>query len=276
MAAMTAMTLDQLSGGRFILGLGASGPQVVEGWHGVPYGPPLARTREYIQIIRQILLREKPLEFHGQVYNVPAAGAGTTGLGKPLKSILHGNPALPIYVASISPAGLRCAAEVADGVFPMMMDPEKFDRSYLPYLAEGFAKAGGGKGLASFAVVPGVTVIVTDDAEKARMGVKAGMALYIGGMGARDKNFYNDLAKRLGYEEAAVRIQNLFLDGKKAEAAAAVPDALVDAVHLVGSKGRLRERLQAWKEAGKKGWVHTMNVGAPQREALELLAEEML
>jgi F420-dependent oxidoreductase-like protein len=276
MAAMTAMTLDQLSGGRFILGLGASGPQVVEGWHGVPYGPPLARTREYIQIIRQILLREKPLEFHGQVYNVPAAGAGTTGLGKPLKSILHGNPALPIYVASISPAGLRCAAEVADGVFPMMMDPEKFDRSYLPYLAEGFAKAGGGKGLASFAVVPGVTVIVTDDAEKARMGVKAGMALYIGGMGARDKNFYNDLAKRLGYEEAAVRIQNLFLDGKKAAAAAAVPDALVDAVHLVGSKGRIRERLQAWKEAGKKGWVHTMNVGAPQREALELLAEEML
>jgi len=276
MAAMTAMTLDQLSGGRFILGLGASGPQVVEGWHGVPYGPPLARTREYIQIIRQILAREKPLEFHGSVYDVPAVGAGTTGFGKPLKSILHGNPALPIYVASISPAGLRCAAEVADGVFPMMLDPESFDRAYLPYLAEGFAKAGGGKGLASFAVVPGVTVLISDDAEKARMGVKAGMALYIGGMGARDKNFYNDLAKRLGYEEAAVRIQNLFLDGKRAEAAAAVPDALVDAVHLVGSKGHIRERLEAWKEAGKKGWVHTMNVGAPQREALELLAEELL
>ena len=276
LAAMTAMTLDQLSGGRFILGLGASGPQVVEGWHGVAYGAPMARTREYIQIVRQILAREKPLEFHGQVYDVPATGAGTTGLGKPLKSILHGNPALPIYTASISPAGLRCAAEVADGVFPMMMDPENFDRAYLPHLAEGFAKAGGGKSLASFAVVPGVTVLISDDAEKARMGVKAGMALYIGGMGARDKNFYNDLAKRLGYEEAAVRIQDLFLDGKKAEAAAAVPDALVDAVHLVGSKDRIRDRLSAWKEAGKKGWVHTMQVATPQREALELLAEELL
>jgi len=276
MAAMTAMTLDQLSGGRFILGLGASGPQVVEGWHGVPYGAPLARTREYIQIVRQILAREKPLEFHGSVYDIPAVGAGTTGLGKPLKSILHGNPRLPIYVASISPPGLRCAAEVADGVFPMMMDPENFDRAYLPHLAEGFAKAGGGKGLASFAVVPAVTVLISDDAPKARMGVKGGMALYIGGMGARDKNFYNDLAKRLGYEEAAVRIQDLFLDGKKAEATAAVPDALVDAVHLVGSKDRIRARLAAWKEAGKKGWVHTMQIATPQREALELLAEELL
>jgi F420-dependent oxidoreductase-like protein len=276
MAAMTAMTLDQLSGGRFILGLGASGPQVVEGWHGVTYGRPLARTREYIQIVRQILAREKPLEFHGQVYDVPAAGAGTTGLGKPLKSILHGNPRLPIYVASISPAGLRCAAEVADGVFPMMMDPENFDRAYLPYLADGFAKAGGGKSLASFAVVPGVTVLISDDVEKARMSVKGGMALYIGGMGARDKNFYNDLAKRLGYEEAAVRIQDLFLEGKRAEAAAAVPDALVDAVHLVGSKDHIRARLQAWKEAGRKGWVHTMQIATPQREALELLAEELL
>jgi F420-dependent oxidoreductase-like protein len=276
LAAMTAMTLDQLSGGRFILGLGASGPQVVEGWHGVPYGAPMARTREYIQIVRQILAREKPLEFHGSVYDIPAVGPGTTGLGKPLKSILHGNPALPIYTASISPAGLRCAAEVADGVFPMMMDPEKFDRVYLPHLAAGFAKAGGGKSLASFAVVPSVTVLISDDAPKARMGVKAGMALYIGGMGARDKNFYNDLAKRLGYEEAAVRIQNLFLDGKKAEATAAVPDALVDAVHLVGSRDHIRARLAAWKEAGRKGWVHTMQIATPQREALELLAEELL
>jgi F420-dependent oxidoreductase-like protein len=276
MAAMTAMTLDQLSGGRFILGLGPSGPQVVEGWHGVPYGKPLTRTREYIQIIRQILAREKPLEFHGSVYDVPARGPGTTGLGKPLKSILHGNPALPIYTASISPAGLRCAGEVADGVFPMMVDPEKFGETYLPHLQEGFAKAGGGKGLADFAVVPGVTVIVSDDVAKARMGVKAGMALYIGGMGARDKNFYNDLAKRLGFEEAAVRIQDLFLGGQKAEAAAAVPDALVDAVHLVGPRERIRERLGAWKEAGRKGFVHTIMVQSAQPEALELLAEELL
>jgi F420-dependent oxidoreductase-like protein len=276
MAAMTAMTLDHLSGGRFLLGLGPSGPQVIEGWHGVPYGKPLTRTREYIAIIRQILAREAPLEFHGEHYTIPATGAGTTGLGKPLKSILHGNPRIPIYTASISPNGLRCAAEVADGVFPMMVDPEKFDVSYLPHLEQGFAKAGGGKGLANFAVLPGVSVIVTDEPEKARMAVKGGMALYIGGMGARDKNFYNDLAKRLGYEEAAVRIQDLFLSGKKMEAAAAVPDALLDAVHLIGPKDRIRARLAAWKEAGRKGWVHTMNVQTSQPEALELLAEELL
>jgi len=276
MAAMTAMTLDQLSGGRFILGLGPSGPQVIEGWHGVPYGKPLTRTREYIQIIRKILAREEPLEFHGSEYDIPARGAGVTGLGKPLKSILHGNPRMPIYTAAISPAGLRCAAEVADGVFPMMVDPEKFDISYLPYLEEGFAKAGGTKRLADFAVLPGVSVIVTDEPEKARMAVKGGMALYIGGMGARDKNFYNDLTKRLGYEEAAVRIQDLFLAGKKAEAAAAVPDALLDAVHLVGPRDRIRARLAAWKEAGRKGWVQTMNVSTAQPEALELLAEELL
>jgi F420-dependent oxidoreductase-like protein len=276
MTAMTAMTLDQLSGGRFILGLGPSGPQVVEGWHGVPYGKPLTRTREYIQIVRQILAREKPLEFHGSMYDIPVSGEGTTGLGKPLKSILHGNPNIPIYTASISPNGLRCAAEVADGFFPMMVDPERFDRVYLPYLEEGFAKAGGGKGLADFAVIAGASVIISDDLERARMAPKMGMALYIGGMGAREKNFYNDLAKRMGYEEAAVRIQELFLAGKKAEAAAAVPDELVDAVHLVGSKDRIRDRLGAWRDAARKGWVHTLQVGTPQPEALELLAEELL
>ncbi len=276
MTAMTAMTLDHLSGGRFILGLGPSGPQVVEGWHGTPYGKPLTRTREYIAIIRQILAREKPVEFHGEMYDIPVTGPGTTGLGKPLKSILHGNSNLPIYTASISPAGMRCAGEVADGVFPMMMDPESFDSVYLPYLQEGFDRAGGGKSLADFAVVPAVTVIISDDLEKARMPVKGHLALYIGGMGARDKNFYNDLAGRLGYEEEAAKIQNLFLDGKKAEAAAAVPDELVDAVHLVGSKDRIRDRLQAWKEAGRKRWVDTMQIGTPQPEALELLAEELL
>jgi len=275
MAAMTALTLDQLSGGRFVLGLGASGPQVVEGWHGVPYGDAMTRTREYIAILRQIFAREKPLEFHGEMYDVPATGPGTTGLGKPLKSILHGNPAIPIYVASISPGGLRTAAEVADGVFPMMMDPEQFDRSYLPYLEQGFAKASGKKSLANFAVVAGTTVIVSDDLEKARSAVKPGMALYIGGMGARNKNFYNDLAKRLGYADAAKKIQDLYLDGKKAEATAAVPDALVDAVHLVGPKARIQERLKAWKEAGKKGWVHTLQVGGGP-EALELVAEALL
>ncbi len=272
MAAMTAMTLDHLSGGRFILGLGASGPQVIEGWHGVPYGKPLTRTREYVQIIRQILAREKPLEFHGTVYDIPVTGEGATGLGKPLKSILHGNPEIPIYTASISPAGLRCAGEVADGVFPMMMDPEKFDEVYRPYLEEGFAAAGGGKSFENFAVVPGVTVIVSDEIEKARMPVKMGLALYIGGMGARGKNFYNDYARRLGYEEAATKIQDLYLDGKKGDAMGAVPDELIDEVALIGPKERIAERLEAWKASS----VDTMLIGAGQPEALELLAKELL
>jgi F420-dependent oxidoreductase-like protein len=249
---------------------------VVEGWHGVPYGDALVRTREYIAILRQIFAREKPLEFHGEIYDVPTHAAGATGLGKPLKSILHGNPRIPIYTASISPNGLRCAGEVADGVFPMMMDPDKAAETYIPYIEQGFAKAAEKKTLADFAIVPGVSVIVSDDLEKARMPVKGGLALYIGGMGAREKNFYNDLAKRLGYEDAAVEIQELFLAGKKMEAAMAVPDELVDAVHLVGPKERIRERLGAWKKAGQRGHVHTMLVQTGQPEALELVAEELL
>ena len=276
MAAMTAMTLDHLSGGRFILGLGPSGPQVVEGWYGVPYGKPLTRTREYIEIIRAIWAREKPLHHQGEHYSIPLAGEEASGLGKPLKSILHGNPEIPIYTASISPNGMRCAGEVADGVFPMMLDPEKVDSVYLPYIEEGFKAAGGGKSLDNFAIVPGVTVIVSDDLEKVRMPVKGHLALYIGGMGARNKNFYNDLAKRLGFEEAAVKIQDLFLDGQRAEAAMAVPDELVDACHLVGPADRIRERLQVWKAAGAKRWVDTMSIGTSQPEALELLAEELL
>jgi F420-dependent oxidoreductase-like protein len=276
MTAMTAATLDQLSGGRFILGLGPSGPQVVEGWHGVPYGKPLTRTREYIAIIRAILAREEPLEFHGVHYDIPSTAEGITGHGKALKSIIHGDPSLKIYTASISPNGLRCAAEVADGVFPMMMSPSRYDELQKPYLDEGFVKAGGGKGLDDFAVCPGVSVIITDDVEKARMPVKMGLALYIGGMGARGKNFYNDYAKRLGYEEAAVKIQDLYLDGKRGEAVAAVPDELVDEVHLIGSKDAIRDKLGAWREAGKKRHVDTMTVGATQPEALELLAEELL
>jgi len=275
MAAMTAMSLDHLSGGRFILGLGPSGPQVVEGWHGLPYGKPLTRTREYIEIVRKILAREEPLEHHGAHYDIPVSGAGTTGLGKPLKSILHGDPTLPIYTASISPNGLRCAGEVADGVFPLWMNPERFEILGDP-LAEGFAKAGGGKSLDNFAVCAGVTVLIGDDVAQARMPAKMNLALYIGGMGARDKNFYNDYAKRLGYEEAAVQIQDAFLGGDRGAAVAAVPDELVDDLCLIGPAERIRERLGAWREAGAKRHVDTMMVGTNQPEALELLAEELL
>jgi len=275
MTAMTAMTLDSLSGGRFVLGLGPSGPQVVEGWHGVPYGKPLTRTREYVAIVRQILAREAPLEHEGEEYQIPYRGEGATGLGKPLKSILHGRPDMKIYTASITPNGMRCAGEVADGVFPVWMSPERFD-VFEPHLKEGFARAGGGKSLESFDVAPFVTVVLGDDLEKCRAPVKGMLALYIGGMGARKKNFYNDYAVNMGYEEAARTIQDLFLDGKKAEAMAAVPDALVDEIALVGSAERIRDRLEAWKEAGRKGHVGSLLLGTGQVEALRLVAEHVL
>jgi len=275
MTAMTAMTLYSLSGGRFILGLGPSGPQVVEGWHGVAYGRPLTRTKEYISIIRTILERKVKLEHEGFHYQIPYRGEGSSGLGKPLKSILHGDPALQIYTASISPNGMECAGEVADGVFPVWMNPERYD-VFEESLERGFSKAGGNKSLDNFDIAPFCTVVMGDDIEACRMPVKNMMALYIGGMGARDKNFYNDYAKRLGYEEAAVTIQDLFLAGKKSDAAAAVPDSLVDEVALVGPEDRIRDRLQAWKEAGKKKHVGSLLAGTGDAKALRVLAEELL
>ena len=275
MTAMTAMTLYSLSGGRFILGLGPSGPQVVEGWHGVAYGRPLTRTKEYVSIIRTILERKVRLEHEGFHYQIPYRGEDGTGLGKPLKSILHGDPALKIYTASISPNGMACAGEVSDGVFPVWMNPERYDL-FEESLESGFARAGGGKSLESFEIAPFVTVVMGDDVEKCRMPVKHNLALYIGGMGARGKNFYNDYASRLGYEEAAVKIQDLYLDGRKGDAAAAVPDSLVDDVALVGPADRIRDRLQAWKAAGAKRQVGSLLAGGASVEALRVLAEEVL
>ena len=275
MAAMTAMTLQALSGNRFILGIGPSGPQVIEGWHGVPFGRPLTRTREYISIIRQILKREAPVTHLGFHYQLPYTGAGATGLGKPLKSILHGDPSLKIYTGTISPAGVATSAEVADGMIPVFMSPERFDVFEAP-LAEGFAKAGGGKSLATFDIAPFVHVSLADDLEAARLPVKQHLAFYIGGMGAREKNFYNDYAKRLGFEAAAVRIQDLFLGGRRTEAVAAVPDRLVDQVALIGPKARIVERLADWKAAAAKGHVGALLARADSREALEILAEAVL
>jgi len=273
--AGTAITLSHLSGGRFILGLGPSGPQVVEGWHGVAYGKPLTRTREYIEIIRKILAREEPAEYDGEIYQLPYRGPDATGLGKPLKSIVHPDPGLKIFTASISTAGLRCAAETADGVIPVWMNPERFDLLEKP-LTAGFDAAGGGKGLDRFDVAPFTSVVLGDDLEKCRMPVKGMLALYIGGMGARDKNFYNDYAKRLGYEEAAARIQDFYLAGKKMEAMAAVPDSLVDEVALVGPADRIRARLGAWREAGRKKHVGSLLAAGASPAAMRLLAEELL
>ena len=275
MCAMTSMSLAQMSNDRFIVGLGASGPQVVEGWHGVPYGKPIARTREYIQIMRQIMAREGNVEFEGKMYQLPNTGEGTTGLGKPLKSILHPNTDIPIYTASITPAGLSCAAEVADGVFPVWMDPDKYS-IFADDLEKGFAKAGNGKGLKDFDIAPFVSCAMNDDLDAAYDALRPYLALYIGGMGAKGKNFYNDYATKLGYGEAAEKIQDLYLTGQKAEAEALMPNALIDEVSLVGPKDRIRERLQRWKDAGKRGEVGSMLLGAADPAVLELFAEEML
>ncbi len=268
LTAMTAMSLDALSGGRFVLGLGPSGPQVVEGWHGVPYGRPLTRTREYIGIVRDILRREAPLEHKGFHYEIPFMSEGATGYGKPMKSILHGRADMQIYTAAISPNGLRCAGAVADGVMPVWMSPDQAELIY-GSVREGIAEAEGAKSLDDFDVAPFVTVVMGDDLERCRFPIKAGLALYIGGMGARDKNFYNDYAKRLGYEEAAAKIQDLFLEGKKQEAMAAVPDALVDETALVGPRERIAERLEAWKDSP----VKTLLLGVGQPEAVRAMAE---
>ena len=275
MAAMTAMTLQEMSEGRFLLGIGPSGPQVIEGWHGVPFGKPLGRTREYIAIIRQILAREGPLQHHGEHYDIPNTGAGTTGLGKPLKTILHPDPNLRIFTGSFTPAGIRTAAEIADGVIPIFMNPERFD-VFADDLAAGFDKAGNGKDLETFEIAPFCRVIVDDDLAAARDELRAYFALYIGGMGARDKNFYNDYVSSLGYAGEARAIQELYLDGKKNAAAALVPDSLIDELALVGPPERIKDRLEAWKAAARDGKIGTLiNVG-PTSESIRVLAEAML
>jgi F420-dependent oxidoreductase-like protein len=236
-AAMTAVTLDMLSAGRFLMGLGTSGPQVVEGWHGQEWGKPLGKTREYVDIVRTILRRER-LEHHGEHYDIPVQGG--TGLGKPLK--LMARPLrsdIPIYLAAIGPKAVEQTFEIADGWLPIFWSPEKA-RTVFPVdrAREGFDVA---------ATAP---AMVTDDVESARAMLKEYYSFYIGGMGARGKNFYNDLFVRYGYEAEAREIQDLFLDGKQREAAAKVPDAFVDEVALVGSVERIRDRLAAWRESG--------------------------
>ncbi len=268
MTAMTAMSLDLLSGGRLLLGLGASGPQVAEGWHGVPYGKPLARSREYIEIVRTALRREKPLEYDGQYYRIPVREG--TGLGKPLKLITHPlRSDVPIYLGAIGPKNVALAAEVADGWLPMFFSPERMGM-YREWLQEGFARAH--KEKLHFDIAPTVAVQMGDDVADCRNAVKPQLALYIGGMGARERNFYYNLACRYGYEEAAGKIQTLFLEGKREEAASAVPDRLVDEVALCGPKSRMGERLSIWKESG----VTTLLCATPSKTTLRTLAELVL
>jgi F420-dependent oxidoreductase-like protein len=266
--AMTAMTLDALSGGRFILGLGTSGPQVVEGWHGVPFDKPLTWLREYVAIVRAIFARERPLVFDGTRYQIPYRGAGASGLGKPLKSILHGRKDLPIYLGAMAPKSQELCAEIADGLLLALLHPERFD-VLEPRLRAGFAKAGGDKSLTRFDVAPAVACIIGSDLDACRAPLKATLALYVGGMGAKDKNFYNDYMRSVGFEADAARIQALYLDGKQQEAIAAVPDAMVDALHLVGTPERIRDRFAVWRSLP----IGSLLVRTEQIEAVRLLAE---
>jgi len=273
--AMSAMTLSAMSGGRFILGIGPSGPGVIEGWHGVAYGRPLTRTREYVDILQQIFARRAPLEHDGYHYQIPYRGEDAKGVGRPMKSILHSQHPISIYTAAITPAGLRCAGEVADGVFPIWVNPERFDLLG-PFIEEGLTKSSGNRTLNDFDVAPMVSVVMGDDVDECRASVKANLALYIGGMGPPGHNFYNDYATRMGYEAEAQKIQQLYLTGKKVEAAQAVPDQLVDDCALVGPAKRIRERLAVWKEAGRRGEIGSMLVGGASVDALRVLAEELL
>jgi len=267
-AAMTAITLDHLSGGRFRLGLGMSGPQVVEGWHGVAYGKPLAKTREYVEIVRSILRRDKPVEHSGEYYTIPATGPDATGLGKPLKTIVHPlRSDLPIYLAAIGPKNVALAAEIADGWIPTLYSATRGREVFEPHLKEGFARAGKtGDGFDVVAVCP---VMVGDDVRACLDMLKPYVALYVGGMGARGRNFYNSLVQRYCYEKEAREIQDLYLDGKKVEAAAAVPDELVDDTSLVGPPERIRDRLQLWEESG----VTTLMAATMQIDAIRALAD---
>lgn len=267
MTAMTAATLDLLTGGRMLLGIGASGPQVVEGWHGVPYGKPVARAREYVDIVRKILKREQPLEHHGEHYDIPTNSG--SGLGKPLKLIIHPlRSHIPIYIAAVGPKNVALAAEIADGWLPIFFSPQRVN-VYREWLDEGFAKAGGGKNLSSFDIAPTVTIRMGDDVANCRNMIKPHLALYIGGMGAREQNFYFNIACRYGYEDAANKIQDLFLAGKRMEAVMAVPDELVDEVALCGPRERIAERLVAWKECG----ITTLICGAEDIDTLRVMAE---
>jgi F420-dependent oxidoreductase-like protein len=261
--AMTAATLDLLSGGRFLLGLGTSGPQVVEGWHGQPWGKPLGKTREYVEIVRAALRREV-VEQQGEHYRIPWDGPGATGLGKPLKLMLRPLRAeIPIYLAALGPKNVALAAEIADGWLPIFVTPERFEDAF------GASLAGAPPG---FEIAATVSVLVGDDVAALHDALRPHVALYVGGMGAKGRNFYNALVRRYGWEEEAERIQELYLGGKQREAIAAVPDELVDAVSLVGPKERIAERLEAWRETP----VTTLVLGTPQPEALQVLAELVL
>jgi len=246
MTAMTAATIDNLSDGRMIIGLGTSGPQVAEGWHGQRFAKPLERTREYVAILRKALARER-VEFQGNQYELPLPD----GPGKALKLMIAPvQERIPIYIAAIGPKNTQLAGEIADGWIPTFFSPEHVG-DMRKLLEEGAARAGNGKAIDdSFDIAPTVNVSLNDDVEAARDALRPVLALYVGGMGSREQNFYNKLMRRYGYEDAAEEVQTLYLDGKKEEAAAALPGELIDKVSLCGPRERIAERLELYRDAG--------------------------
>jgi F420-dependent oxidoreductase-like protein len=268
--AMAALTLDHLSGGRFVLGLGVSGPQVVEGWYGMSFPKPLARTREYVSIIRQVLARDERVTNPGPHYPLPYTSG--LGLGKPLRSIVHPLRAdVSIILGAEGPKNVALAAEIADGWFPIFYSAQH-DQMYVDSLQEGWGRPGARRRPDQFEILPTVTVVVDDDVERAADALKPTIALYVGGMGAREMNFHFDVFCRLGYEAAATKIQELYLDGQKDDAVAAVPREMVEEISLIGPKEKIRDDLEAWKASR----VTTMLLGAHDPNVLRVMAELVL
>jgi F420-dependent oxidoreductase-like protein len=268
-AAMCAGTVDALAGGgRFIAGLGVSGPQIVEGWYGQPWGRPYYRLKDYVAIMRKIFRRDQPVTHDGREIGLPYTGEGASGVGKPLKSILHMNPDIPIYLATGSESTVKLTAEIADGWLPMGFVPGCMEE-YGPWLQEGFRRAGNGKSLKDFAIQASIHVEVADDVKAALARLKPEVALYVGGMGHKDKNFHKDQMIRRGFADAADRIQELYLAHRKEEAIAAVPDEWVDMKSLVGSPDRIRQRFRAWEDSG----ATSLTVRSRQLQAIEIMAQ---
>ena len=268
-AAMSGATIDALAGGgRFIAGLGVSGPQIVEGWYGQPWGKPYWRIRDYVAIMRKIFRREETVSHEGREISLPYCGPGALGIGKPLKSILHMNPEIPIYLGTGTETMVKLTAEIANGWLPNGFVPGSLPE-YMPWLEEGFRRAGDAKRRETFKIQGSVHVAINEDVEAALAALKPDVALYVGGMGHRDKNFHKDMMVRRGYRQAAERIQELYLDGRKKEAAAAVPDEWVDQKSLVGPPARIKERYRAWADSGLTG----LTIRSKQPEAIEIMAE---
>ncbi|MGH9030328.1 MAG: LLM class F420-dependent oxidoreductase [Acidimicrobiales bacterium] len=267
--AMAAITLDHLTGGRFVLGLGVSGPQVVEGWYGQSFPKPLARTREYVSIVRKALAREAPVTSEGPHYTLPYPGG--TGLGKPLKAIVHPlRPDIPIILGAEGPKNVALAAEIADGWFPIFFSPLHMGE-FTSSLGEGFSRPGARRKAEEFEVIAFCPVLVDDDVDKAADLMRPMLALYIGGMGARDMNFHFDVFVRMGFEAEARKIQELYLDGHKTEAASAVPTSMVEKIALLGPKEKIRDELESWRDS-----IATTLVISGSTSTLQMMAELVL